>query len=160
MQNSDEATRPYEALSYVWGSQEVEEQTTHSIIIVEDQKDDQEFAVMQNLHVALLHLQDYDIPRVIWVDAVCIDQSNNIEKEHQIPMMGEIYARASRVIVWLGEEQADSTKALEAIRLAAESALYAPNTAHQPPEEAISALLKRPWFQRIWVREHSYGRLV
>jgi hypothetical protein len=155
IRRSDKAIRPYEALSYVWGS----ENYPQSIIIVEDQKDDQEFAVTRNLHMALLHLQDCDIPRIIWVDAVCIDQSNKTEKALQIPLMAEIYAKASRVIVWLGEAQDDSVHALEAIRLAAERFMD-PSKTQQLPEQAILALLDRPWFRRIWVREQSCIMLV
>ncbi|KAH8691062.1 heterokaryon incompatibility, partial [Phaeosphaeriaceae sp. PMI808] len=88
----------YEALSYVWGS----ECKPNHIIVVEDQKKDRKTDITKNLHEALLCLRDQDIPRVIWVDAVCIDQGNNVEKASQIPLMVEIYARAIRVIVWLG----------------------------------------------------------
>jgi hypothetical protein len=39
----------------------------------------------------------------LWVDAICIDQSNSTqEKATQIPLMGEIYSRAGRVLAWLG----------------------------------------------------------
>jgi hypothetical protein len=64
--------------------------------------------------------------------------------------MAEIYAKAIRVIVWLGETYGDSNEALEAIRLTA--AIY-PLKIQNPPEKAISMILKREWFQRIWVRE-------
>lgn len=40
----------------------------------------------------------------LWIDAVCIDQENQAEKTQSILHMGEIYARAFRVIVWLGQE--------------------------------------------------------
>jgi hypothetical protein len=43
----------------------------------------------------------------IWADAVCIDQENNSEKEGQVAMMDEIYARALAVVVWLGADTAD-----------------------------------------------------
>ncbi|KAK3949482.1 hypothetical protein QBC32DRAFT_266659 [Pseudoneurospora amorphoporcata] len=54
--------------------------------------------------------------------------------------MAKIYAKASRVIVWLGEEAAGSDQALEEIRIAAED-----------NKAGILALLQRPWFRRIWV---------
>ncbi|KAL2264610.1 hypothetical protein VTJ83DRAFT_7120 [Remersonia thermophila] len=39
----------------------------------------------------------------LWIDALCIDQSNSTqEKATQIPLMGEIYSRAARVVSWLG----------------------------------------------------------
>ncbi|KKY23522.1 putative ankyrin and het domain protein [Diplodia seriata] len=43
--------------------------------------------------------------RPLWVDALCINQADDDEKAHQIALMGEIYARAARVVVWLGRDQ-------------------------------------------------------
>lgn len=153
LRNSEEVTRPYEALSYCWGVGH----KTQSIIIVDDQKGEQkayeELAVMPNLYTVLLHLQDHDIPRIIWVDAVCIDQSETREKEVQISLMAEIYAKASRVIVWLGEARDDVNEALKGIRVAAKTSMDLSKT--QFPRQGISALLKRPWFYRIWVRAQS-----
>ncbi|KAA8632196.1 hypothetical protein SMACR_12771 [Sordaria macrospora] len=143
-------TRPYEALSYVWGS----EAKPCSISI-----NGCDLAVGENLHAALLHLRDHSIERTIWIDAICINQEDEEEKGHQVQSMAKIYAKASRVIVWLGEEAAGSDQALEEIRIAAKR--------DQAPEEiriaaelstrgldnkaGILTLLQRPWFQRIWV---------
>jgi hypothetical protein len=102
----------------------------------------------------LLQLQDDDISRTIWADAVCIDQSNTQEKELQLPLMPEIYAKACQVIVWLGEARDGSCEALQAIHDTAESATSPAKT--QLLERAIPALLERPWFRRIWVREHIF----
>ena len=162
LRNSDKATRPYEALSYVWGS----EHKPQSIIVVNEQKktqndnqeDNQKLAVTQNLYEMLSQLEDDDIPRTIWVDAVCIDQSNTQEKELQIPLMAEIYAKASRVIVWLGGARDDSDEALKSIRIAAENSANIAKT--QLVERAIQALLERPWFRRIWVREQDLYLLM
>jgi Heterokaryon incompatibility protein (HET) len=54
---------------------------------------------------------------------VCINQTDENEKQRQIPFMAEIYANAIRVIVWLGEAKDDGEKALEAIRFAGEKFL-------------------------------------
>jgi hypothetical protein len=136
----------YEALSYVWG----EEEKPKSIIITRDQKDDHEFAVTRNLHAALLQLRNCEFPRVIWVDAVCINQSDDNEKQHQIQFMPLIYAKASRVNVWLGESEAND-QALRYIRIAAERSAKALDI--ETSQLEIMRLLERPWFQRIWVRK-------
>ncbi|KAB5528080.1 heterokaryon incompatibility protein-domain-containing protein [Coniochaeta sp. 2T2.1] len=44
---------------------------------------------------------------VFWIDAICIDQDNKDEKAQQIPMMGEIYSSAARVLGWLGPNRTD-----------------------------------------------------
>ena len=145
LRHSDNSYHLYEALSYVWGS----EDKPQSIII-----DDQNLAITQNLYVVLLHLQNHSFSRTIWVDAVCINQGDEKEKEHQIPLMAEIYAKASRVLVWLGDAEDCGDQALKAICCAAQPAAkhlpHSESTRHQ-----ILKLLERPWFRRIWVREQS-----
>jgi hypothetical protein len=61
------------------------------------------FAVTPNLHVALKHFRHAARRRVLWVDAMCINQNDPDEKSEQVPMMGEIYRRATKVYAWLGE---------------------------------------------------------
>ena len=143
----DTASYPYEALSYRWGSGE----NPNSINIRDDQKLDREteVAVTQNLHAALRHLRDGQISRIFWIDAICIDQANTKEKESQIPLMAAIYAKASRVLVWLGEARDDSDQALDTIRMAAKGLLdpYDSST-----HKAVQKLLSREWFFRCWVR--------
>ena len=142
LRESDKATHPYEALSYVWGGSD----EPQSIFI-----DNQYLGVTLNLHAALLRLRYHDIPRIIWVDAVCINQADEKEKEHQIQSMAKIYGKASRVIVWLGETADDSDGALEAIRTARKKFTNSPGGERIPI--AILRLLQRPWFRRIWVRQ-------
>lgn len=60
---------------------------------------------------------DDSLPRILWADAVCIDQSDVEEKSHQVNLMGEIYGRASRVLIWLGEDpDGDAEEALRFIK--------------------------------------------
>lgn len=151
-------TRPYEALSYVWGS----ENDKKPIYV-----DGKELRVTANLHVALSHLRHRFWERFLWIDAICIDQKENAEKNHQVQSMAKIYAKAGRVIVWLGDAADNGDQALEAIRKAAQeqytdSAIYEPNhqatlardltnSSNNEANQAILRLLQRPWFQRIWV---------
>jgi hypothetical protein len=134
-------------VSYCWGSND----KTKSIRIT-DQDHDQELKVTENLHAALARLRDEDIERILWVDAICIDQSNKEEKGHQIKQMAELYAKAGRVIVWLGESENGSDNALMAIHEAARNLQYA-SSPLLASDQSISALFERPWFRRIWVRE-------
>jgi ABC-type uncharacterized transport system substrate-binding protein len=90
------------------------------------------------------------------VDAICINQSDKTEKAQQIPLMAEIYARASRVIVWLGEEEKESNQALDVIQVAAKGSINF-SEIDQAQKVAVLELLKRLWFQRIWVRELDYN---
>ncbi len=132
---------PYEALSYVWGPENDEQ----SICI-----DGHERRVRANLHKALSNLRDNFVERILWIDTICINQENTTEKEKQVQSMAKIYAKASRVIVWLGDEVDDSDNAIETVRVAAEEQpTYPPMD--EKAQQAILALLEREWFRRIWV---------
>ncbi|KAN0083382.1 Heterokaryon incompatibility protein (HET) domain containing protein [Elaphomyces granulatus] len=84
----------YEALSYTWG-----DPSKPSPISVNGHKCN----VAINLFLALRRLRRQKASRMLWVDAVCINQSNVHEKSGQVAMMGEIYEAASEVVAWLGE---------------------------------------------------------
>ncbi|KAK4167354.1 ankyrin repeat-containing domain protein [Cladorrhinum sp. PSN259] len=147
------STHPYEALSYVWGSAD-----NPQLVSINDSKR----LVTGNLHAALSHLRDPFIDRTLWIDAICINQEDDEEKGRQVGLMAKIYAKAIRVVVWLGKAADDSDHALRAIRKAAEEhntdfvigdtnqdTNY--NSTLDETQHAILKLLERPWFQRIWV---------
>jgi hypothetical protein len=83
----------YEALSYTWG-----DPNDRNLITVNDE----EVSVTNHLWVALEHLRDDYIDIILWVDAICIDQSNDKEKGEQVQQMREIYRSPNATIVWLG----------------------------------------------------------
>lgn len=83
----------FQALSYVWGSQE----HPSSIILGR-----QRFFVTRNLAEALTELRSQSSNQVVWVDALCISQSDYLERNEHVLRMHEIYAKAERVIAWLG----------------------------------------------------------
>lgn len=88
------ANKPaYESLSYTWGS----EPPSKSILV-----NGQSFPVRKNLYTALVNLRDTTKPRALWIDAICINQEDVIERNWQVSLMGFIYTRAERVLVWLG----------------------------------------------------------
>lgn len=88
----------YEALSYVWG--DPEPVTSISIQGIE-------VRITPNLAAALQHLRRPHTTRVLWVDALCIDQNSTEEKDTQVPFMLEIYKHADNVIAWLGSDGDD-----------------------------------------------------
>ena len=79
---SGKGTHLYEALSYVWGNPDE---------IVPIKIGEHCFKVTKNLHAALLRLRNHSFERIVWVDAVCINQADNQEKAHQIQNMTKIY---------------------------------------------------------------------
>jgi hypothetical protein len=86
----------YKALSYTWGNSEKMKPIT-----VNGKK----MNVTQNLWDALFHLRDAHRTQTLWIDAICIDQSNIEEKNMQVPLMSFIYSRAQEVVIWLGDHK-------------------------------------------------------
>jgi hypothetical protein len=131
----------YEALSYTWG----------------DPKDicptpigfgGYPRIISANLEEALRVLRFRDKPRVLWIDALCINQSDVHEKAMQVAMMGSIYEQAKNVIIWLGPRSEDSDLAMSTM-----SILRGVNF-EDPADsawDALETLFSRPWFSRIWV---------
>jgi len=101
----------YEALSYVWGSEE-----DPSTVAIDLNRHSSVIAITRSLNVALRYLRYKCKPRSVWVDALCINQSDNYEKSIQVANMGQMFARARRTIAWLGSGQCGSSKGMELLR--------------------------------------------
>jgi hypothetical protein len=88
---------------------------------------------------------------VLWIDAICINQSDELERSVQVGYMGEIYESARRVVVWVGEadELGKSDRAMEFLG-DIETIFYSWDGWKQNME-ALNELLSRPWFSRTWV---------
>lgn len=93
---------PYEALSYTWGGNSLEENGAEILL------NGQEVSITENLRDALRCLRLQDCDRMLWVDALCIDQANNKEKGHQVGQMRLVYEKAEQVLVWLGPSSDDT----------------------------------------------------
>lgn len=85
----------YEALSYVWGKPS----SRHLISC-----NNKEFAIGQNLETALRRLRSNSVARVVWIDAICINQDDLDERSSQLQIMGDIYSQAQDVVIWLGDD--------------------------------------------------------
>jgi hypothetical protein len=94
----------YEALSYVWGD------VSKSVDLFCEGR---VMGITQNLDSALRHVRYSDRPRYLWVDAVCINQSDTTERGHQVRLMRSIYKSAWQVLVWIAEDQPYHFKGLE-----------------------------------------------
>lgn len=145
LQECDNDEHSYEALSYVWG-----ENRKPWYIWVEERK----LRITENLYNALLRLRNRSSDRLLWVDAICIDQANDTEKSIQVWRMANIYSNASRVRVWLGVAADNSDDALTCLADAGtDEALDKSYKTSQL--DSIRKLLSRDWFERIWVSSGS-----
>ncbi|KAF5581078.1 het-6-heterokaryon incompatibility [Fusarium pseudoanthophilum] len=166
------------ALSYVWGARE-----NPATILLNDQL----FSITRNLYNALYQYRrhvfdDYGSEKaMLWVDAICINQNDQVEKSIQVPRMSEIYGQCERVLAWLGPVESDEES--HVCRLSERLKQF------QPPVRSVSEGLSeddsiktfmssgrsnetaaievdsvrkalrsighRPWFRRIWILQEA-----
>jgi hypothetical protein len=99
----------YEALSYTWDNQKPTRDITCN---------EKSLCVTENVFQALRHLRSRRArKRILWIDAICINQKDQAEKTSQVSMMGDIYARAHRVNVWLSRSTEMMRAAFEYVSL-------------------------------------------
>ena len=156
----------HEALSYAWGSQKF----LHDI-----SRHGQVLSITKDLVSALTHLRNEVSPRRLWIDQICINQDDLDERSTQVSNMSAVYRSAKRVVIWLGESSDVTTLAVQfAPKLSA--ALSAFRQRHRDQVVAISSLngklgstgfvlpsrdapewgaltdlLSRRWYSRLWV---------
>ena len=162
----------YRALSYTWG----DSSENHRLACGEFH-----LTVGDNLAAALRCFQgDQRVKQcALWVDAVCINQRDDGEKEKQIALMSTIYRKADAVIIWLGQDrQASSTRAkhvnhhilrlkwaLQSMLSSIELAALASFSTRANPKSlgAIKSrwtrvwtdLFKQMWFHRVWILQEA-----
>ncbi|KXT16508.1 hypothetical protein AC579_1338 [Pseudocercospora musae] len=90
---------PFEALSYCWGRAD----PSYTINVSGERLE-----VTENLKLALFRLRRSDAVRRLWIDGICINQQDAAEKTAQVKLMRDIYEKAHRTIVWLGEEDSET----------------------------------------------------
>ncbi|KAK3653261.1 hypothetical protein LTR56_004797 [Elasticomyces elasticus] len=83
----------YVAISYTWGS----DKSTHRICV-----NDGRFYVWKNCSIALQECQRNAVTSYIWIDALCINQADLVEKSHQVAMMGTIFGQAVQTYISFG----------------------------------------------------------
>lgn len=152
-------TTKYEALSYAWGSPDP---TPNKQIQIHNST----LTIRDNLDKALRSLRSEHSQTRIWVDYICINQSDGYERNHQVRMMGDIYRRAQKVVVWLGMPTSASKLGMEVLSVLAGDVDLTKGClweTHAPVNlaMAIDDIMSRPYFKRIWVvQEGALARKI
>jgi Heterokaryon incompatibility protein (HET) len=155
----------FNALSYAWGAPgDILDLVCSGKIL----------SVRENLGDFLKLASERHHQRPIWIDAICINQEDDAEKNHQIPLMAEIYNSATQVLVWLGSNSEEGDKAFALIPLVADTLEnatpdiegetffnYLANVGLPQQDfslwQGIGDILARPWFSRLWVMQEVYS---
>ena len=157
----------YEAISYAWGDFP---KCDRPLFL-----NNQVLKITLNLYAALMAYSYPDRTRVLWADAICINQADNVEKGHQVAIMSDIYSKAQTVQIWLtlaSKAATEAMKFMEDLSLQAESfGISGVDQPRLPPDlptvtvssrkardlidDAIKAhvdyLISRSWFNRVWI---------
>ncbi|UPL03879.1 hypothetical protein LCI18_014813 [Fusarium solani-melongenae] len=130
----------YEALSYTWADEKGDDSICRAI---QCGHGDQFIGITKNCELALLRLRKRSVDRRLWVDAVCIDQSNIQERNHQVKNMIAIFRSAVRVAVFLGEGNPILSRLID----------YMSNDTggELPRVSDFISLFRSRWFHRVWV---------
>lgn len=150
---------PFFALSYVWG---IEKPTERFNI------DQSVLTITPSLSILLHQLEARRDVRFIWIDQICINQQDDVEKAIQVKMMRDIYVSALKVLVWLGPSTKGSHLAMDNIAPLDEATGVLPQslfTKHRmrtrlpgkddPFWPALVDLYARPWYNRLWVQQEA-----
>ncbi|KAK0509247.1 hypothetical protein JMJ35_008618 [Cladonia borealis] len=147
----------FEALSYVWGDPNL----TRPIRL-----GNRQWYATINLEAGLRYLRRPFEDIVIWVDALCIDQSSVDERNSQVLLMKTIYSNATQVKVWLGEPTSRSDDALAILEHMGRNIPFRDIRLHgknlnYKHAKYLNELVNRPWWNRVWVQqEYSLAKDV
>src|SRR6266566_2663695 len=140
----------YEALSWYWGVEEPVYAVT-----IQYQGKAYKKKVRRELALALKYLRLPNETRTLWIDAICINQDNHDERNHQVQMMSRIYTRAKEVCIWLGEDSDESKTAIDFIHNEITELKnidkICSDKKYTHKWQALLMLMQRPWFSRRWV---------
>jgi len=159
----------YDALSYMWG-----DPTKTRIIRI----DGHDTGIAENLFLALNDIRQTKTPLVIWIDALCINQDDNEELNHQVQQMRTIYSKAAMVHAWIDEQIDPNDWGVQEINRFAQYASDNPEEAAQlvsrvngyaedmdkpdfarllggQPErwKPVAELLNDPYWHRLWIQQ-------
>ncbi|KAI4866708.1 HET-domain-containing protein [Hypoxylon rubiginosum] len=170
---SNSQTTHYDALSYTWELTTQQEETGNRndterqcIIVCNDRR----LLVMQNLFDCLMQLEANRYhDRDLWIDAICINQEDNVERCQQVSIMADIYRSAECVIIWLGHADKFTGPSWELMNGMSQLSDEELSTikpqdienkhnikllghANSPMHwKALELLFEKRWFERAWV---------
>jgi hypothetical protein len=180
----------YTALSYTWGPPD-----RISLLFIDDEgisdptNGETAIRITKSLETALLHLRYPADTITLWIDQLCINQDDILEKNSQVPLMKVIYEKARDVLVWLGPAKDESDHLLRILKKVGKQASQAElwNTdasisgmarafevslseivkpgslgpGFRIPAESLRSFVNRDWWTRVWVlQEISVGSSV
>lgn len=158
----------YIAISYCWGDPKPAHRVLcsngQSLLVTESAAEIMKFVIPRNP-------TDF-----FWIDQLCINQADPVEKAAQVSVMGQIYSLTKQVVAWMGRGDRSSKRAIAFVRMLSGQIEDLEREGLQPTRaslkslpgrvrndvpqlkasrkwSALSHLLGNPWFERVWVMQ-------
>ena len=151
----------YMALSYTWGAATFPRRIDINNI---------EFPITENLYAFFQRFRDPNTRLYMWVDALCINQLDPIEKATQVSNIVDIYEKAQEAFIWLGEESMHTKLAAEYLRWSTRDVLDSQIQKFSIKRHSetcwplftqvmagIEDICSRDWVRRIWVKQEVWA---
>ncbi|KAF5011994.1 hypothetical protein FDECE_1934 [Fusarium decemcellulare] len=140
-----DASRIYTAVSYVWGESRT---FSHRVIC---NSGGSYLSITSNVDSLLRHFRHSVNIRHLWLDAICLNQSDESEKGVQIPLMGDIYRQARKTFIWLGEDNKNEAREMFALMrlLSAIPETLKGKSLDQHMEQVLESRLGAGWMERL-----------
>ena len=164
----------FHCLSYAWGQDRSGQM--RQMLWIELMGEYLPVSISENLGSAIRSLQLPDKPRLLWIDFVCINQSNLEERKQQVEIMYEIFSKASKVVAFLGDESDGSDNVPELLdTIRAANCRFMKEFPDRKTQEwtvedlgtlgllsikteewkHLEKFMCRPWFRRVWIIQEA-----
>lgn len=144
----------YAAVSYTWATEDGDAMKTGRIHLP-----DGIIPVTENCEATLRQLRLPSAPRPLWIDAICINQSNVQERNHQVGLMDQIYRSASTVHVCINDPDRRYTECVRGLNSGAGLTFWLENDYTSTPIKQLNELFQRRYFSRVWVSGLPHSQL-
>lgn len=137
----------YEALSYTWADENGDKRLRCPIFI------GPQYHVLLTTNSCSSALRRFRTrhDRLLWVDAICINQDNVEERDYQVSLMRKIYSSAGRVLIYLGPATEDTDEAMRLVN----SSVAPYHASSGENATALQALVDLPYFRRTWIIQEA-----
>ncbi|KAK0648021.1 heterokaryon incompatibility protein-domain-containing protein [Cercophora newfieldiana] len=150
----------FEPVSYTWGD-------ASDRVLIHVGGNGACLSVTRNCFNTLKSLRQPDLPRLLWIDAICINQDDVAERSAQVRIMDKVYATGQQTLIYLGEATHENDMLFAELEAADSDLGKGTIDERSKPDgfivQQLEELLERPWFQRVWVLQEVFlndNRLV
>ncbi|KAK8060762.1 Heterokaryon incompatibility protein 6-OR allele [Apiospora saccharicola] len=138
----------YDAISYRWGDPNNRRPLTAN---------GKQILVTSSLHTALAYMRDKLLTKILWIDGVCINQDDTVERSQQVLKMGSIFSGAQCVRIFIGEAEdgdnmAHAMDLLSTLDTLGNRLRFIERVrVDQDGSRGLINMLRRPYWQRMWM---------